>query len=258
MQFVLEKYPPEQYPKLYLKPIGFYKYVVRIFKISNHVILAIGIVGIIGLGYLDMSHEGSIAELIPLIYFMIQILPVFLMEIFGFAYFKMMRRADTRTTRKAELMPRRLFDFVSPITVGLAIFMFFACLLFFYAIEQFQIDIRNDTLIIFLTLSLSNLFYCIIIYWNIYGKKLDPYQAGKDRIRQIEITVKSLVYMSILASMFLILTKSINVYDLDYLETAFMSVYLQIVIWLGLGSMLKNIRLEKLDFEVYKNEAAVS
>ena len=58
--------------------------------------------------------------------------------------------------------------------------------------------------------------------------------------------------------MFLILTKSINVYDLDYLETALMSVYLQIVIWLGLGSMLKNIRLEKLDFEVYKNEAAVS
>ena len=64
--------------------------------------------------------------------------------------------------------------------------------------------------------------------------------------------------MSILASMFLIITKSINVFHLDYLETALMSVYLQIVIWLGLGSMLKNIKLEKLDFEVYKNEAAVS
>jgi hypothetical protein len=258
MKFVLEKYPPEQYPKLYVKPIGFYKNVVRIFKISNQVILAIGIVGIIGLGYLDMSHEGSIAEVIPIIYFMIQILPVFLMEVFGFAYFKMMRKADTRTTRKAELMPRRLTDFVSPIAVGLAIFMYFACLLFFYLLEGFQYDLRNDTFIIFLTLSLSNLFFCVIIYWNIYGKKLDPYQAGKDRIRQIEITVKSLVYMSILASAFLILTKSINVYNLDYLETALMSVYLQIVIWLGLGSMLKNIRLEKLDFDVYKNEAVVS
>ncbi len=258
MKFVLETYPPEQYPKLYVKPMGFYKYVVRTFKIANQIILAIGIVGIIGLGYLDMSHEGSIAELIPLIYFMIQILPVFLMEIFGFAYFKMMRKADTRTTRKAELMPRRLFDFVSPIAVGLAIFMFFACLLFFYFLDGFEYDLRNDTFIIFLTLSLSNLFFCVIIYWNIYGKKLDPYQSGKDRIRQIEITVKSLVYMSILASIFLILTKSINVFDLDYLETALMSVYLQIVIWLGLGSMLKNIRIEKLDFEVYKNEVPVS
>ncbi len=258
MKFVLEKYPPEQYQKLYVKQRGFYKYVVRIFKISNHVILAIGIVGIIGLGYLDLSHEGSIAELIPVIYFMVQILPVFLMEVFGFAYFKMMRKADTRTTRKAELMPRRLTDFVSPIAVGLAIFMYFACLLFFYYLENFEYDLRNDTFIIFLTLSLSNLLFCIIIYWNIYGKKLDPYQAGKDRIRQIEITVKSLVYMSILASIFLILTKSINVFELDYLETALMSVYLQAVIWLGLGSMLKNIQLEKLDFEVYKNEAAVS
>ncbi|MBL1214306.1 MAG: hypothetical protein HND52_13185 [Ignavibacteriae bacterium] len=257
-KLVLQNYPPEQYPKLYVKPIKFYNSVLRSFKIANQIILAIGIAGIIGLGYLDMSHEGSIAEFIPLIYFMIQILPVFLMEVFGFAYFKMMRKADTRTTRKAELMPRKLTDFVSPIAVGLAIFMFFACLLFFYLLEGFQYDLRNDTFIIFLTLGFSNLFFCVIIYWNIYGKKLDPYQAGKDRVRQIEITVKSLVYMSILASMFLILTKSINVFDLDYLETALMSVYLQIVIWLGLGSMLKNIRLENLDFDVYKNEAAAS
>ena len=258
MTFVMEKYPPEQYPKLYVKPMGFYKNVIRTFKIANQIILVIGIVGIIGLGYLDLSHEGSISELIPAVYFMIQILPVFLMEVFGFAYFKMMRKADTRTTRKAELMPRRLTDFVSPIAVGLAIFMFFACLLFFYLLEGFQYDLRNDTFIILITLCLSNLIFCVIIYWNIYGKKLDPYQAGKDRIRQIEITVKSLVYMSILASIFLIVTKSINAFELDYLETALMSVYLQTVIWLGLGSMLKNIRLEKLDFEVYKNEAAVS
>ena len=77
MKFVLETYPPEQYPKLYVKPMGFYKHVVKTFKIANQIILAIGIVGIIGLGYLDMSHEGSIAEVIPIIYFMIQILPVF-------------------------------------------------------------------------------------------------------------------------------------------------------------------------------------
>ena len=64
--------------------------------------------------------------------------------------------------------------------------------------------------------------------------------------------------MSIGASLFLMLTKGINEYNLDYLEPALMSLYLQFVILIGLGSMLRNIRVEKLDFDVYRNDAPVT
>ncbi len=258
IKYVLETYPPSEYPKLYPKNIAYYDIGQRIFRVINQVIFVLGFIILFLIGLWDNSSDGKISEVIPLVYFFIQMAPLILIELSEFAYFKLMRKANVRTTRKAELLPRRLFDFISPKVVALAVLMNIACIAFFYSLHQFQFDLSNDTFVIAITLTASNIIFAGIIFWNLYGKKLNPHQATKDRIRQIEITVKSLVYMSIAASVFLIISEGVDELNLDYLEPSIMSLYLQFIILIGLGSLLRNLRIENIDFEVYKNDVSAT
>lgn len=252
MRQVLEKYPPESYPKLYPKPDEYYEKWKFRYRIINLIIMLLGFIILIAIGYKDFYYEGNTSESIPVFYFMVQSFPLILMEISGFAYFKLMRKADVRTTRKADLQPRRLFDFVSPVAVGFAILTNIACLFFFFYINEFQFYFGSDAFVILLTLLASNAIYIGIIYFNLYGKKQDPYQDSKDRTRQVEVTVKSLVFMSIAAGIFLTLTKVIDSYGLESLEPIAMSIYLQFILVIGLGALLRKLRIENINFEVYR------
>jgi len=253
---VLRTYPPSEYPKLYLKDMAYYKIGQTVYRFVNLIILAIGFIILVIIGIWDNSSNGKISEAIPVAYFFVQMAPLLIMEASSFAYFKLMRKADIRTTRKADLQPRRLFDFVSPIFVTIAVFLFIVCIGFYHTINPFRFDPSNDTFVIAITMILSNLLFAGIIFWNLYGKKLDPYQAGKDRLKQIEITVKSLVYMSIAASIFLIIFEAMDEFNLDYLEPVLMSIYFQFIIFLGLGSMLRNYNMEDMNFDVYKENGS--
>lgn len=193
----------------------------------------------------------------PFFYFMVQVAPLMLVELSEFAYFKLMRKADSRTRRKAELHPRRLFDFISPTIFGTAIFMNIACIFYYLYIDQFQFHWGNDTFVISIALIAMNALFAGIIYWNLSGKKMDPYQSSKDRIRQIENTVKSLVFVSIGASIFIMVTAGINEFNLDHLEPSIMSLYLQLIALVSVGTRLRTLRIENIDFDVYKEDVSV-
>jgi hypothetical protein len=259
MQNVLEKYPPSEYPKLYLKPVEFYENRQRLYKQINLIIMLFGFLLLFGIIYRDYQMERNLDETIPVIYFMFQTFPLIIMELSGFRYFKLMRKADLRTTRKAVLLPRRLFDFVSPAMVSIAIFFNIATIIYSYILNNYEL--LGDTLVIILSLSLSNALYAGIIYWNLYGKKQDPYQDGVDRRKQIDATIKSLVSMSIVAAIFLATTLTLNKFAIEILEPIIMSVYLQVIVVIGLGLMLRKLKLENINFEVYKvdsNEETLS
>jgi len=258
MNYVFETYPPQKYPKLYAKPIKHYAKRKNIYGILNMVILVVGMLTLGAIAFWVESSKGSISEIIPFLYFLLQIIPVLLLEISGFAYFRLMRKADIRKTRIAELHPRRLFDFISPLYVFMAVVLFFICILFFLYLDNFQFSVGSDSFVITMTLAASHIVFIATIYWHLYGKKLDPYQAGNDRLRQAEISIKSVVFMSIGSSLFLMFIKYINRLDLNYLEPTFISVFLQFSILIGLGSMLRNLRLENLNFDVYKENVPVS
>lgn len=252
MKYVLATYPADTYPRLYPKPVVYYENGQRNFRLINYVIFALGILTISLSVILDSAFSGKISEAVPTAYFFIQMIPFMILEFSEFAYFKTMRKADRRTTRHAELLPRRLVDFIPAKFVGLAVLMFLACIGFFYNLEQFRFHPDNDTFVILVTLGLSNFLFAGIIYWNLYGKKLNPHQSNKDRFQQIEVTVKSLIFMSITASIFLIVMKAVDTMQLDLLKPALMSIYFQFIIVIGLGSLLRKLRIENLDFDVYK------
>ncbi len=201
---------------------------------------------------------GKITRLIPVIFGLIQFLPLIGMEISDFNQLKLMRKADLRTTRMAELRPRRLFDFVSPAILSMAIVMYIASMLLDLYWHQFNIHWGHDTIERAIVLTAGNLFFAVLIIWRLYGKKLDPHQAYKDRTRQIELAVKSLVFMSIAMSVFFTTIAAGDVFDLDSFEPSIASLYFQLIVWISLGTMLRTLRIDDINFEVYKEDVSVT
>ncbi len=258
MRYVVETYPPSKYPKLYPVPIDIVEKGQRNFRNMNLFILLAGFLLVLIGVFSGYSANDSSDGIFLTIYFFVQFSPMLLAEISGFKYFKLMRKANLHTTRKAELQPRRLFDFISPTFIGMAIFMYVAFIVFGLYIYQFQFHWGSKAFIMIISLTAANLFFAGIIIWNMYGKKIDPYQAYKDRIRQIGLTVKSLVFISIAATMFLAIAVLFDKFDSDNLMPTVMSVYFQLLAVISFQTVTPILQIDNTNFEVYKEDPLVT
>ena len=185
VRYVVETYPPSKYPKLYPVPIEAVEKAQRNYRNLNLFALLAGFV-LLFIGVYSPTEEMLNWDSISVLglYFLLQHSPVMIAASSGFIYFNFMRRADSRTTRKAELHPRRLFDFVSPVTIGIAIFVYVAFVGFIIYVRQFEFSWFGGYWNIF-GITAVNLFFAGIIVQHLYGKKKDPYQAYEDRITYI-------------------------------------------------------------------------
>ncbi len=255
MRYVVETYPPSKYPKLYPVSIDIVEKGMRTFRGMNFVILLVGF-GLVFLGVYLPSEEmlNWRGQSVFTIYFVLQIIPLVLAELAGFKYFELMRKANSRTTRKAELHPRRLFDFISPAFIGIAIFTYIAFILLVLYIRQDPFPGFGGYWNIFVVTGM-NLFIAVIMVKTLYGKRRDPYQANEDRLWQIELLVKFLVFISIAATTFLAITLVLSALDLRNLTDMFMSLYFQLIIAASFRILLiKTSRIDYINFEVYKDE----
>ena len=187
VSYVFKNYPSEEYPKLYNKAPGYFELGARIYKVFNQIILTLGLMLLCVIGYWDffdnVNPDANISQAIPFAFWVLQMVPMVLMEITGFAYFKIMRESNKRTKRSAQLVPRRLFDF--------AIISNVACILFFFYLDGLSFNLANDTFVIILTLLASNIVYGLIIWFNLNGTKINPLQATEDRLKQTTTTINS-------------------------------------------------------------------
>jgi len=248
MQTVMTSYPPDEYPKLYSGSIRAYKKTQQRYRFINRVLFTFGFSLMSAIVMWDYTTKGRISEMIPWAYFMLQMIPLMWLEVKEFKYFKAMRKGNTNTKKTATITPRRLFDFISPKLMGFALVMMLIAFSLVLVKYGFSDKAFENIIIIFAT----NFFFAGIIYWNIYGTKQNPYQSSEDRIKLIKITVKSLVYVSIGVSIFLSVQMLIKIYDLNHLKTSVMSIYCQLIMWASVGNRLKQLKLEDIDFNVYK------
>jgi len=250
MQTVMETYPPNEYPKLYVSSIDKYKKFHKKYAAINNILLIIGFSMLSSMAMWAYLTSGEISQMIPWAYFMLQMIPLIMLEISEFKSFKAMRISNTNTTKKATIQPRKLFDFVSPKLLGSAIvIMLIAITIVFYRYGFSEKFYSNSSIML-----ASNLFFAGLIYWNIYGKKMDPYQTNEDRIKVIKVTVTSMIYVSIAVSVFLSVQMLVNMFEWDFLEKSIMSVYCQLIVWASVGSRLKQLKIENIDFDVYKSQ----
>ena len=253
MRYVFETYPPSTYPKLYPKPIEYYTKAQRNYRIVNLFVLLAGLLILAVL--LGISRSGEWDHAIASWYFIVQLFPMMLLELSSLKEFKLMRNAHSRTTRKAELHPRRLFDFISPTIIGMAIITYVAFVLLVLYIRQFEFPWFGGYWNI-VTVTAANLFFAGVGSWYMYGQKLNLHQAYQDRMKHIELMVKILVFTSIAATMFIALSVVLAALDLRHLQSIAQCLYLQLLAVICLQAYYRSDYTKH--FEVYKEDPVVT
>ncbi len=47
-------------------------------------------------------------------------------------------------------------------------------------------------------------------------------------------------------------------FDLDSFEPSLVSLYFQLIVWISIGTMFRVLRIENMNFEVYKEDVSVT
>lgn len=250
VKHVVEKYPPSAYPRLYPVSLDVAKKAQRTFWSMNLFALLAGIaLVLVGLFLPTEEMLNWDSDSVLTIYVLLQYSPMIIANAAGFTYLNLMRKADSRTTRKAELRRRNLFDFVSPAVLGLAIFAYVGFVLLILYVRQFEFPWFGGYSNIAVITGV-NLMFAGIIARNLYGKKQDPYQAYEDRTRQIGIALRGLVWTSILATGFVALSIGLAASDLRHLQPISLSLYFQVLALIT----FRATRIDDVNFEVYRED----
>ena len=260
MEYVRETYPRSQYPRLYPKPADYYAVGLWAFRLATRIIFALGFVIFLAVffwvDHSTFAADGYISEAFPAAYGIIQFLPLMALEISEFSQFKLMRKAHVAKTRTADLRRRGLLSVVSPALLGLAVALYVGAILVDLYAHQFTISWGHDTVQRTLVFTITNLLLATIGAWLLYGKKLNPHQTADERIKLIKTSLNSFLYLSMAMSIFWMTQAADDLYSLDFLDATIMSLYFQLMVFLSLGRTLRNMRLEDINFDVYKNSPA--
>ena len=155
---------------------------LRVFRWLNHLIV---LAGVVLLGWLvsymqDSAWDDGPVETLVTIYFAIQLVPLMLCS-WAVAHFsKLLKLAAAQEKRTASLKPRRLFDFVSPLTVAVAALLYPAFIALVVVIQQDPFPgFAGYVNVVFITLLYA--MTAVVIRMQVYGKKANPYQSHVPR-----------------------------------------------------------------------------
>lgn len=258
MKSVLESYPPSEYPRLYPSSVGFYSMRYSVFKMANRFIFILGFILLFLIMFVidhaGFAEDGYISEALPAVYGMIQFVPLMFLDFLGFRQFKQMREENRSKTRSTELHRRRLFDYVSPTLVGMTILVYLGSIFFDFYMHDFIFQWGHDTVQRTLVLTGTSVFLLAFGAWLLYGRKQDPHQSFADRTKQISANLKSMCFVSIAMGIFFMTTAADDIYELDFLDASLLSLYFQVIAFMSIGHILRSLRVEDINFEVYKDE----
>ena len=189
----------------------------------------IAALGVLLLGWLfrymqrpDWS-DGPVETLVS-VYFFLQVLPL------GLVVWVALRRnllfaTSRERKRTAQLERRRLFDFVSPLAVVLALLGYVAFVLFVARIQQRPFAGFAGALLNIGVVTLLYALNAVVVYATLYGKRLNTLETHALRVQRIALTVKSCVYSCIACVAFLSLNFSLVLLDLQRWEPFALSVF---------------------------------
>jgi len=173
---------------------------------------AVAVLGLLLLGWFSIYMQrpnwdaGAVGGL-DTAYFVLQNFPIILITWFTTRFNKAHRRSSPEAKRKAILQRRRLFDFVSPFTVLLAMLAYFqfVAVIFYAARHPFAGFGGRFANIGSLSLAYILLGACVV--YLLYGRKIDPLQTHADRMRMVRGVASFYAWILILTA----ISQSINI-----------------------------------------------
>lgn len=254
---VIEKFPPSEYPRLYTKPLEYYHKKLDTYKDLT----ILSLIACLLIVMVSWTLGNSINEEMLVVFIMIsQSMPFSMLIYTATKHQQLMKISYNKTnkgiSRKAELRPRRLFDFVSQRLVVVAAFLYCAYIIINLLIHDFALFSKDEVIISIVGITFLQVYFLAIVYWKMHGKKQNPYLDDADRINEIKTVVRIAVYTSIAASVFLIISSVMDEFKyLDAFDPLVLSVYFQLMVILSIGTEIKSVHIKDMNFDVYKQNS---
>ena len=187
------------------------------YRVANVVVVA---AGLLLLGWLIAYMQrpdwdaGAVGGMITA-YFLLQNGPIVLIAWLTIRFNKVHRRLLPEPKRKAILQPRRLFDFLSPLTFLFAILAYsqYVALMFYVARHPFP-GFGG----VFANVGILSVGYILlggVVMFLLYRKKKDPLHTRADHMRMISGVANYYVWILILTSLALSLQAARKLVDLE-------------------------------------------
>lgn len=256
--YILEQFPASEYPKLYpshydQQNVESGNNKLRIFIWINYAIALVGLAILammIKSGYRPAPEGGD--EIFVMFYFFLQSAPLFYAELKEYKYHKALRENYTAKTRTAELKPRRLFDFVSPIGLGAAVVLFITMMVLYISSRDFSAQPNVEIYATIIGMTVMQIMFAAIVSSHLYGKKINPYMSHEDQLTQIGVVANIMLFASIGASVFMTVTHLVDTYSLEVIDPVLSSIYFQFCVVFGIGFAFRTLRIEKLNLDGFK------
>ena len=252
-------YPRTTHSKLYPRSDDYYRIGHAAFKWANRLIFLLGfvvLVGIYALHHGNAADGNYVSQAWPAAYGVVQFVPLMALELLGFGQLKRMRGANSEGRRKAELRPRRMFDYVSPGLLMAAVAMLAAVIGLDLYVNDFALKWSSDAAQRDLVLVGTNLFLLALGLWYLLGRKLNPHQSATDRARQAKAQVTSCLLVSMAMSVYFMTQTTSDLLDFNALQATLMSLYFQLIVAVSIGFTLRTLKFEDIDFDVYANDTS--
>ncbi len=248
MTHVFEHYPPSTHPRLYPRPLEYYEGKRAAYRAVNYFIAAIGIA--IFAALLTMDYDRKLFGNASFFYFLLQMAPMLWIEHTLRAELKRMREVDTRSTRFAELNPRRLFDVMSPALFWSVVLVYVGFWVFVTWFRQFDYPwfggYQNNAIV-----TAMNVFFAAVLGWQMYGKKLNPHLASEDRMRHTRRIALLLGLVSIAATLYAVMTILLSAAEYREFQPFARSLYFQVITFMS----FQVYSLDNSNFDVYREDA---
>ena len=251
MSFIFDTYPPSTHPLLYPKPFDDYVKMQRGYRLANWLIAGIGFSVLVASLFVPRGRE--LMNGMAFLFFLVQILPLIWLEATVRKELKLMRSLNPRTTRTAELNPRKLFDVLTPTLFWATVLVYLAFWVFIAWFRQFDYPwfggfINN------LIITGLNVFLASVLLWFMYGKKLNPHQSTEDRMRVTRRLATVMCLVSIAVTLYAVITIFLSAEDARAFQPIARSVYFQVIVLLS----VQTYRVDRLNFDVYREDAPVT
>jgi len=189
----------------------------------------IAVFGLLLLGWLFSymrrpDWDVSTVSWLSVSYFLLTFLPITLVALCALApaYNKAIKSLPLDSKRKAVLQRRRLFDFVSPFAVSLAVAGYFLSVAFAIYVQSKPVWIG--------VLTLNHVLTAFYVYGELYGyaRKWDPDATHASHVHMIGLGVRYSVYGCTAAVVFFSFAVAISTLDLDRWLPFGLSIFLVI------------------------------
>jgi len=245
--FLLTKYPPVDYPNLYVQPSTVELNRLQIRKLIDRTITFLSL-SVVLFFYLTKTDLEMVASSI-LIIAAVQLTPWFLSRYWDKENNSLMAKNFPSSKRKSSFTQRKITDFVTPSKLALAALSYGLTLVFtlYIYVEQLWLDNSNKALLLILLNTVMASYLVWLLFNSLYGKKKDNFINSDDRLKLIADKCQTLTSYLIMYSVFIMGICFFRTFDLNQLYVFVMTgIFIQVIFALSFTNSANR------NYDVYK------